>query len=71
MGVSSWHRSCPVPPVSHPDAPRYLDLLDFILDSFDRVPVYIVPRIHLFRRDGLCSDHCNGEGLRSAGVAKG
>lgn len=61
--------AAPSSPVSCPDTPRYLDLLDFILDSFDRIPIYIIPRIHLFCRDSLCSDHCNGEVSRSAGVA--
>lgn len=47
--------ACPGPRHRAP----YLDLLDFVLDSLDGVPVYVIPRIHLLRRHGLCSDHCN------------
>lgn len=57
-GVSGPPLPLPARPGPRHRAP-YLDLLDFILDPLDGVPVYVIPRIHLLGRDGLCSDHCN------------
>lgn len=63
-------RPPPLPLPAHP-RPRhrapYLDLLDFVLDSLDGIPVYVIPRIHLLRRDGLRSDHCNRGGRAQQG----
>lgn len=65
--LNIWGQSAGVsgPPLPLPARPRprhrapYLDLLDFVLDPLDGVPVYVIPRIHLLGGDSLCSDHCN------------
>lgn len=51
---------CPVssePAVQLP----YLDLFDLILDPLDRVPVDVVPSVHLSFSHHLCSDHYGRE----------
>lgn len=39
----------------------YLDLFDLILDPLDRVPVDVVPSVHLSFSHHLCSDHYGRE----------
>lgn len=45
----------------------HLDLLDIVLDPLDGVSVDVVPRMHLFLSDHLCSDHCKRGKTRKSG----